>query len=385
MKTIHVLISLSVTLLIGSCKENTSNGDLIVMDVTADYPEKTLVLQDFAEVEYIPMETTDEFLTQGIVMDVGEKYFVDKNRVNDGDIFLFERTGKANRKINRKGQGGEEYSHISRIILDEKREEIFVNDETTKKIYVYNMEGEFIRSFTHQPETQYAEVFHYDDDNLIAYDFSILHEEGEVPKKAYYHVIISKQDGSVTQPLPIPFERVNSTMIRKGDMVIVGYPSSLTPHPEGWLLIETSSDTIYQVRQGEKALRPYFVKTPPSTDPEIMITLGTITPRYCFIETTKKDFNVSSRRGFPSKSFVYDAEEYAFYVPKVQNGDFLKKQYVDLWNRPLNRKEVWAYQTISADVLTEAYEEEKLQGKLKEIASGLKEDDNPVLMLMKEK
>jgi hypothetical protein len=33
----------------------------------------------------------------------------------------------------------------------------------------------------------------------------------------------------------------------------------------------------------------------------------------------------------------------------------------------------------------EAYKEGKLKGKLKEIAAGLKEDDNPVIMIAKNK
>ena len=40
-------------------------------------------------------------------------------------------------------------------------------------------------------------------------------------------------------------------------------------------------------------------------------------------------------------------------------------------------------QSIRASSLVKAYEEGKLSGKLKEIASKLEEEDNPVLMIMK--
>ena len=33
--------------------------DLIVVDVSKDYPKKELILQDLFDVEYIPLETTD--------------------------------------------------------------------------------------------------------------------------------------------------------------------------------------------------------------------------------------------------------------------------------------------------------------------------------------
>ena len=41
-------------------------------------------------------------------------------RSRDGDIFIYDRkTGKGLKKINREGQGGEEYTFIQRIVLDE--------------------------------------------------------------------------------------------------------------------------------------------------------------------------------------------------------------------------------------------------------------------------
>lgn len=55
------------------------------------------------DVEYIPLETTDEFITQGVVMAISDKYILTKNYVNDGYIYIFDRkTGKGIRKINRK-------------------------------------------------------------------------------------------------------------------------------------------------------------------------------------------------------------------------------------------------------------------------------------------
>lgn len=38
------------------------SDSLVTVDVTANYPKKELVLQDFMDVEYIPLETTDEFV-----------------------------------------------------------------------------------------------------------------------------------------------------------------------------------------------------------------------------------------------------------------------------------------------------------------------------------
>ena len=56
----------------------------------------------------------------------------------------------------------------------------------------------------------------------------------------------------------------------------------------------------------------------------------------------------------------------------------------DLISR-LGNEEVAAYEILSADRLVEAYGKGELKGGLKEIAAGLDEESNPVLMLVKHK
>ena len=45
---------------------------------------------------------------------------------------------KAIRKINRKGQGGEEYISCRSVTLDEENNEMFINDFLARKIKVYD-------------------------------------------------------------------------------------------------------------------------------------------------------------------------------------------------------------------------------------------------------
>ena len=104
------------------------------VDVTVSYPKKELILQDFMDVEYIPLETKDDFICQGLVLAIGKDIILARNRIRDGDIFIYDRkTGKGLKKINREGQGGEEYTFIQRIVLDEKQNEIFVLDHFSRK------------------------------------------------------------------------------------------------------------------------------------------------------------------------------------------------------------------------------------------------------------
>ena len=112
----HILIFAIVLLVATGCSQKQNDG-FITVDVTkSSYPKKELVLQDFMDVEYIPLETNDEFVNQGCVQAVGEKYIIVTNYVNDGNIFVYDRSGKAIRKINRKGQGGEEYIYHVEVL-----------------------------------------------------------------------------------------------------------------------------------------------------------------------------------------------------------------------------------------------------------------------------
>ena len=151
-------------------KINNQQNELITVDVTKNYPEKELTLQDFMDVEYIPLETNDEFVTQGKVMAIGAEVILITNWANDGNLFVFDRkTGKALKKINRKGQGGEEYIGITEIVLDEANKEIFVIAYTGSKISVYDLDGNFKRSFKAAGTESHVNTFNYDRENLISY------------------------------------------------------------------------------------------------------------------------------------------------------------------------------------------------------------------------
>ena len=121
MKPKNILLQSSAAFTIASCDEaNKPASDLITVDVTADYPEKELVLQDIFDVEYVPLETTDEFVTKAMVKAVSDHYVLTSNWGKDGNLYLFDRTtGKGIRVINRFGQSGEEYGIAVKCLIDE--------------------------------------------------------------------------------------------------------------------------------------------------------------------------------------------------------------------------------------------------------------------------
>ncbi len=74
MKQVNTIFAAILLVILVGCEGNKQpNDDLIIVDVSKSYPKKELILQDFMDVEYITLETTDDFLTQGVVQDVGKE------------------------------------------------------------------------------------------------------------------------------------------------------------------------------------------------------------------------------------------------------------------------------------------------------------------------
>ena len=380
----HVLVTLGVLSVMTSCHPAAEADSLVTIDMGATYPKKTLVVQDFLDVEYVPLETNDEFVTQGYVRALGEKYIAVQNYANDGNIYLFDRhTGKALRRINRKGQGGEEYVNITNVVLDEAADELYINDTGSKRIQVYDMSGQYKRSLPYAEGCSYTSMFGYDEDYLIAYDLTIYGRAGESRDKPYYHVLISKQDGSVIG-IPIPFDKIKAPVVKSGEMSVMGPSSAITPNRGRWLLAETSTDTVYNYTR-ETGLKPFIVHIPTSR-PERLLSIGTMTDRYYFLRSLKLEYDFTTWRGFPVTDWVYDTPDKKVYEVNVLNGDFTNESYVDLMQNPVNGGRVAAYGLLSADGLVDAYQKGHLkEGPLKESAAKLEVEDNQVLMVMKYK
>ncbi len=384
MKQINAILAIILLVVLAGCEESKqSNDELIIVDVSKSYPKKELVLQDFMDVEYLALETSDEFLTQGLVQDVGKEYLLVKNRNRDGDIFIFDRkTGKGLRKINRQGQGAEEYAGINGIILDESNDEIFVMSPGNK-ILVYDLYGEFKRCLNLDREV--SSVFDYDKSDLIGYDMSDYHNKGKDRGKSY-HVIISKQDGSITREIFIPFKTINTPIVTGDGGFVANYSYQIRLSHGKCTLIDTSADTLYNYAP-DGSLTPFIVRTPSAytMHPEVFLYTGIYTDRYYFMETVKNVFNFEKGNGFYADVLMYDKEEKAIYQVTVHNGDYAEKRSVAMTAKSINH-DIEGATTLNAPRLVEIYKKGQLKdGPLKEIASKLDEEDNPVIMLVKQK
>ncbi|MFV0397973.1 MAG: 6-bladed beta-propeller [Bacteroidales bacterium] len=383
-KTIAILAT-TLLMVTGCTGEKQSTDELITIDVTTSYPKKELILQDFMDVEYIPLETTDEFLCRGRVSAVGKKTILVRNIAIDGEILLFDRNGKGIKKINRRGQSGEEYSYIHGAILDETNGEIFINDNSRKGIFVYDLDGKFRRFLKHKENSWYSPILHnYNEEEFIWWNSSFEADKNAVEMPSFF--ITSKQDGSIVKEIEIPIEERRSTNLLKyndvGKVIEIQGPFFIPtiPYQDKLIFTEPSSDTIYYYSPDHR-LKPFIVKTPATKtmETEIFLFPWVLLDDYYFMQISKKAYNV------PKINIMYDKKTGAICEYEMYNDDFTNKQPVSMIGRIGYNGDVIFWDTIEAFTLVEAYKKGELKGRLKEIAATLNEESNPVIMLAKYK
>ena len=91
MKRVNAILIIILILMAGCGDRNKQSTEgFITVDVTKSYPKKELILQDIMDVEYIPLETTNDFLTQGLVLAIGKDIIIVRNnnngQLNDGRL-----------------------------------------------------------------------------------------------------------------------------------------------------------------------------------------------------------------------------------------------------------------------------------------------------------
>ena len=294
--TIGTLTLLSLMGMFG-CKQQETVEALMTLDVKADYPEKEWVVQDFLDVEYIPLETNEEFITSASMQAIGKNLIILRNKNGqDGDIFIFDRTGKGQRKINRSGQGSQEYTNIGSIALDEEKGELFINNYYSSQFIVYDLSGNFKRTLKYDKDFNFnsGKIYNFDQDNLICYDE--IGNYKNLRKSAFW--LLSKQDGSIVKEIELPYEHKISPFLSKGGWAAGPRNTELISQNGSWVLVEPSTDTIYSYSQ-DHSIKPFIVRTPPicSMAPEVFLYPSILTDRYYFMQTTKKQWDFEKETG----------------------------------------------------------------------------------------
>lgn len=339
------------------------------------YPHKDLVLQDIAEVNYIPIETNDSMLWQG--RDVA---YWDGNLMIAGNdqsgIMVYDGKGKALHSFHRKGNGPKEYMGVDRICYDREKDDLFILDMLASRIFVYNLKGEFKRSFS-LPYTgahRVKEIVNYGPNELLAYVYDNV------------FVRLSKEDGKVLEEKNFRQGKNDLNLMITGENNFRAnvYTSAILPSvSDGYLAAAYTSDTLYRVTPGNHWVA-IGTRTPSvsKTEPLEFVRPLLETPRYCFVFSVKRMWDMKSNTGFPMTAYWIDKTNNQVYEYEKVSDANCEGSSIALDHFAAAEKGwgVSCYYTLG---LLKALEQGKLKGKLKEIAEKLDQEDNPVVVVYK--
>lgn len=381
------IILLTSIILMGSQAINSQSktGGLPVIDFSKEYPQKEKRLQDIADIEYIPLETTDDILLSGdaVMSCVSDKYIL-VHEPKLGDIFVFDRTGKIYSHFNHKGQSGQEYTWIggAGTILDENNEEIFV---CAQSIQVYSLSGEHKRTLKINTYQNELKVFNFDNEALLVYDDVMVDPYIKSNTKTNPYRLISKKDGSLISVLDIHLPKRYSTHFAhveddKWRKIILYFPQNMH-YGQDFMIADISSDTLYLLTQNKK-LTPLLTRKPSvhASEPRTVWSILLTTDKFIFISMITLKFDPKGGGG-RSPVFVYEFETGEISRLSISDTEYNRKKWGP--GRPVAIAKNRTAELIQAPSIISVYKRKQLKGNIEKLAMTLNEDDNPVVRIIK--
>ena len=366
---------------------------LPILDLQKEYPKKEIILQDLAEVEYIPFETNDSVLLSNFTISlIGDTLITHDKSAN---ILFFNKEGKLLRSFNRRGGSGEEYmDEYLDIVCDTIANELFILDRGAFRIQVYDLKGGYKRTLKLPYEKiQFASViFEYDKDFLFAENILDADQRDEAPqknKKPYYK--ISKKDGKLISLPFISKERIRDRVkFNVGDNYIAAtfHIPPVARLGSDILIADYSWDTVYTYRNDHLtpvAVRQNYVS---KSNFPIIATIDMMSDRYLLWYALEKNVDRETLAAPDGIKYLSDRFTGESWQIDITNSDGVsaedaRKLRIRISGNLPRLPRGYVLQPYPADFLMELNEAGKLKGKLKAIASTLSEEDNPVLMIAK--
>ena len=356
----------------------------ISIDMHKDYPEKTIRLQEVANVRYIPLGTTDDVLFNGTIVNLTDEGIAGFNK-KDGDILVFDGNGKPIGSFNHVGQGPQDYLQIYHLDVDWKQGEVYVQDNFRQKIRIYAPDGSYLRTLNVQGTMREGDMYHFSDTHLIYY------KNPDTRQFAPYQpvTLLSKKAESTTT---LPFTKEQDNVVKAtggpfGDMKMSAkHVCSLQKLGDEVYVNEVTADVIYRVEKSN-ALTPLIQRTPSYQETigkDFFLMLTGANARYYFFKRQQAllEFKGNAATDTKSTYVAYDRKQKETIQPTFINNDYPSQDI------PLDKLMQCAgspnrcFVLMEAFKLKEALEEGKLKGTLKSMAEKLDEEDNPVVMVV---
>ncbi len=403
MKTItSILIALILILVTAcSCRKDTDSS-IVKIDAHKNYPVLSLNLSDIAEINYIPLKGSSNpslmYISSAVIP---RNVFITKNKIfindpnrTDPKIIVYNRSGEPLYRIGQRGNGPGEYLNPVSFIVDTIRNEIFIWDNTIKKIYVFDLNGLFIKSksFDNGCIGLTSNIDNINNNTIMIFSGNSVKIRGEWLRKQFGGdkiwvngdrslLYINKDSLTIEEHPDINFGRPAP------DVLHLHSSCSILSSNDGAYIFTLRSDTTFFIDRNFKII-PKFVnitrynQNKYRTQNNIGIYPIAESDRYLFLSTDigyvydeKIDIN-------DLKFLVYDKKEKQIYSCPGNIKSSTKSESM-IFQFPEGGSMNSGYHIKSFSHLYFKEKCDNLPPQLKKIAYNLTENDGPVLMLIK--
>ena len=352
------------------------------------------------------METTDNSLLQTFTGGALSDSIIITFDVLQNQSHFFNGKGKYLHTINRHGLGAEEYYCATFCDADFEKKELYIYS-TLNKIHIYDFDGKHKKTLNLPNNISKVEdIINYDSDYLLLFNDSYWPSPDkfrqEADKNPFY--LVNKNDGSVRHvdkrlktdnPVHHVFQMVKgqSGQYSRTESFFVYH---ILKNGDECLLTNNALDTLYSYK--EHRLEPVFVRTPSASKMDVpkLITPYAYTDSYFMFGIVPMDYETGKKYDFDERSgphYILNRRTNEIFevilYDSLLDPEYDIKTRRETWNifphhifqHPhFKNKGIGRYDT---GFLLEKLEEGKLSGKLKDLASRLKEDDNNCIAIYK--
>lgn len=362
---------LLLALMFLGCKRQSSSdlgkeGMFFTFNIGVAYDHSNLMLSDLADIDFVQLGMSDEFLLEGTGSSVGKDVFMTSSEIYVRDreevLYVYTNKGIPIRKISRKGEGPEEYLAITAYTVDTVKQELFIADVLTKKITVYDISGNFKRKYR---SYNAQEISLFNDSLLLCFD-----QYARVP-----YFLIMRTTGERILDLPISFQKKINL---NGALAY----SSIQANDSVFILSNIETNHIYKLHE-DKSVSIIAIDESNHGADAVRLHPTIETNDYILL------YKLCSHWITPDIE-----EEFYIYKKDTKELQILPKapeHYTALINNYCNIKDFYVSDNPNTcvNIYSPYYLKESVESgfitdpKLREMIDQLGEDDNPVLMIMR--
>jgi len=395
-------LSLIIFIMLIGCRSGNQTA-VDMLDANQDKDRIDLQIADIAEISYIPLKYGTENILVGTTS-LTRNLFISHDKIFLGDIFYqspklisYDFIGEPIHVFGTYGRGPGEYINLTGFVVDTLADEVIIYDGLQSKFVVFSTTGVFKHEKLLEGglKTNYSNIENINERYMLAYkdNSRVIGDEDIV--LANGQLFISKTNPVIWGKV---FTLYDKRTLEEVDFLDFEYekPSrfqiftiqnNLTTTKEGVYITSARTDTIYFMNR-ELKLVPRFIDVTKYKDinHEARLFPSAEGEKYLFFSTAlENNFDNQNLRRF----FAYDKKAKKLF--RINTG-MAEQGAVNTWESLINNDVVFGNPTLTLNhnyaatllpplFLLEHYD--SLPADLKEIATQIREDDNPVLMLMK--